>query len=228
MGGSVGKFAINVAKTASKGATSAVLGGIPIFGGILANAINGLYAEGTTNVSAINEKVKEIAPDDAKFKVISTPEALKSMIALYPSEAHKAGLTDAKIDKVVAKMAKGGQVKTKKPRTAKQIEATKKLVALNKEKRMKKYGTGCSSLAGKKEEPVAPARPAGMSKKLVKQQSKLIVAGSGKGLTAEEGMRYTSAVLHARGHQRDSSGRSRRTPDAIGASLIDSSLARRK
>lgn len=210
MGGSAGKFATNIAKTAAKGATTAVLSyGIPIFGGLIASFINGLYAEGTLKVEAINDKVKEIAPDDAKFKLISTPEQLKTMIQQYPEQAQKAGLTIEKVDKAVAQMAKGGQVKTKKPRTAKQIEATKKLVALNKEKRMKKYGTGCSSLASSKK--TAPVAPAGS-----------------RTLSKIEGARVASAVMYSQGHTKSDKGRSIRKPEAIGTSNFDRDVIKMK
>ena len=136
MGGSAGKFAINVAKAGAKAATTGVLTyAIPFFGPLIAGAINSLYAEGG-DVQAINDKVKSIAPDDAKFKVINSPEQLKQAIIDHPEAARKAGLTAAKIDAAVAKveeqkaiMAKGGAVKAKKPRSAAQKAATDKMIA---------------------------------------------------------------------------------------------------
>lgn len=147
MGGSAGKFALNVAKGAAKaGTTAALTYAIPIFGPLFANVINSLYVEGG-DVQAINDKVKALAPDDAKFKVINTPEALKKAIQDHPEAARKAGLTADKVDEAVAKyeeqkamakggmvkptavMAKGGAVKAKKPRSAAQKAATEKMIA---------------------------------------------------------------------------------------------------
>lgn len=157
MGGSVGKFAVNVAKAGAKAATTGVLTyAIPIFGPLIAGAINSLYAEGG-DVQAINDKVKDIAPDNAKFKMINTPEALKKAIQDHPEAARKAGLTADKIDEAVAKMeeqkatmakggmvmkkamAKGGMVmKTKKERSPAQKAATAKMLAALKASKAKK------------------------------------------------------------------------------------------
>ena len=145
MGASAGKFAIGVAKAGAKAATTGALTfAIPIFGPLIASAINSLYAEGG-DVAAINDKVKAIAPDDAKFKVINSPEALKKAIQDHPVEAKKAGLTIDKVDAAVAKMeeqkavmAKGGMVMkkamakggaVKKERTPAQKAATAKMLA---------------------------------------------------------------------------------------------------
>jgi hypothetical protein len=134
MGGSVGKFAEGVAKAGAKAATTAALTyAIPIFGPFIAMGLNSLYAEGGPvkpfDVDKINDKVKAIAPDDAKFKVINSPEALKKAIQDFPVEAKKAGLTIDKVDAAVAKMeeqkavmAKGGVVAK---REAKMLKAMK-------------------------------------------------------------------------------------------------------
>jgi len=154
MGGSVGKFAVNVAKAGAKAATTGVLTyAIPIFGPLIAGAINSLYAEGG-DVQAINDKVKDIAPDNAKFKMINTPEALKKAIQDHPEAARKAGLTADKIDEAVAKMeeqkatmAKGGMVMkkamakggaVKKERSPAQKAATAKMLAALKASKAKK------------------------------------------------------------------------------------------
>ena len=150
MGGSVGKFAEGVAKAGAKAATTAALTyAIPIFGPFIAMGLNSLYAEGGPvkpfDVDKINDKVKAIAPDDAKFKVINSPEALKKAIQDHPVEAKKAGLTIDKVDAAVAKMeeqkavmAKGGMVMkkamakggaVKKERTPAQKAATAKMLA---------------------------------------------------------------------------------------------------
>ena len=147
MGAAAGKFAINVAKGAAKaGTTAALTYAIPIFGGFIASAINSLYAEGG-DVQAINDKVKDIAPDNAKFKTITTPEQLKKAIQDHPEAARKAGLTADKIDEAVAKMeeqkatmAKGGMVmkKVKKERSPAQKAATAKMLAALKASKAKK------------------------------------------------------------------------------------------
>lgn len=153
MGASAGKFAVGIAKAGAKAATTGVLSyAIPIFGPLIASAINSLYAEGG-DVAAINDKVKAIAPDDAKFKVINSPEALKALIIQFPKEAKKAGLTADKVDEAVAKveeqkaMAKGGMVsksksvapaKVKKERSPAQKAATAKMLAALKASKAKK------------------------------------------------------------------------------------------
>lgn len=154
MGASASNFAINVAKAGAKAATTGVLTyAIPIFGPLIAGAINSLYAEGG-DVQAINDKVKDIAPDNAKFKVINTPAALKKAIQDHPEAARKAGLTADKIDEAVAKMeeqkatmAKGGMVMkkamakggaVKKERSPAQKAATAKMLAALKASKAKK------------------------------------------------------------------------------------------
>jgi len=146
MGAAAGKFAVNVAKAGAKAATTGVLTyAIPIFGPLIAGAINSLYAEGG-DVQAINDKVKDIAPDNAKFKMINTPEALKKAIQDHPEAARKAGLTVDKVDEAVAKMeeqkatmAKGGMVmKAKKERSPAQKAATAKMLAALKASKAKK------------------------------------------------------------------------------------------
>lgn len=166
MGGAAGKAAENIAKSGAKLATTAALTwGIPIFGPFIAGAINSLYAEGG-DIQAVNDRIKAIAPDDAKFKVINTPEQLKQLIIDFPKETKAAGLTMAKIDKGVAKyeeqktmakggcvtkkmakggpvkptavMAKGGPVKSKKERSPAQKAATTKMLAALKASKGKK------------------------------------------------------------------------------------------
>ena len=144
MGASAGKAAIGVAKAGAKAATMGALTyAIPIFGPLIAGAINSLYAEGG-DIQAVNDKIKAIAPEGAKFKVINSPEQLKQLITDFPKEAKRAGLTADKIDAAVAKveeqkamakggmvkaMAKGGAVKVKKERSPAQKAATAKMLA---------------------------------------------------------------------------------------------------
>jgi hypothetical protein len=153
MGASAGKFATNVAKSAAKAATTGVLSyAIPFFGPLIASGINSLYAEGG-DVQALNDKIKSMAPEGAKFKQINSADALKQAILDHPAEAKKAGLTADKIDMAVAKveeqkamakggmvkaMAKGGAVKVKKPRSAAQKAATAKMLAALKASKAKK------------------------------------------------------------------------------------------
>jgi hypothetical protein len=154
MGASAGKAALGVAKSAAKvGTTAALTYAIPIFGPLIAGAINSLYAEGG-DIQAVNDKIKAIAPEGAKFKVINSPEQLKQMIIDFPKEAKKAGLTADKIDIAVAKVeeqkamakggmvkqscAKGGAVKAKKPRSEAQKAATAKMLAALKASKAKK------------------------------------------------------------------------------------------
>jgi hypothetical protein len=120
MGGAVGKFIGGVAKIALKGATSAVLGGIPYVGSTLAGAINGLYAEGTGDLKAglpANIKLKE----GEKGIAINTPAQLKDLVNKFPDQAKKAGLTIEKIDEGVERAkevskAVGGKIKIPKDR----------------------------------------------------------------------------------------------------------------
>jgi len=161
MGAAAGKAATNIAKAGAKLATTGVLTwAFPIFGPFIAGAINSLYAEGG-DIQAINDKIKDIAPEDAKFKVINTPEQLKQLIIDFPKETKAAGLTAAKIDKAVNKyeeqkamakggmvskkgsppiatMAKGGVAKVKKPRSEAQKAATAKMLAALKASKGKK------------------------------------------------------------------------------------------
>jgi hypothetical protein len=161
MGAAAGKAATNIAKAGAKLATTGALTwAFPIFGPFIAGAINSLYAEGG-DIQTINDKIKDIAPDDAKFKTINTPEQLKQLIIDFPKETKAAGLTAAKIDKGVAKyeeqktMAKGGMVskkgsppiatmakgdmaKVKKERSPAQKAATAKMLAALKASKGKK------------------------------------------------------------------------------------------
>lgn len=103
MGPQASKAAVGIAKAGAKAATTGVLTyAIPFFGPLLASAINSLYAEGG-DVQAINDKIKALAPEGAKFKVINTPEQLKQLIQDHPVETKKAGLTPELVDKAVVK-----------------------------------------------------------------------------------------------------------------------------
>jgi hypothetical protein len=125
-------------KGLAKGLTSFAGSFIPILGPALAAGINSLYAEGTTDLKSLNAQIKDIAPDNAKFKVINSASALQALVDKHPVEARKAGITSDTVSQLATTMAKGGQVKAKKPRSKKQMEATKKLVAFNKARKLKK------------------------------------------------------------------------------------------
>ena len=129
MGGSVGKFFVGVAKVALKGATSAVGALVPVIGTPLANAVNGLYAEGTGDLKAgvpVGVKLKE----GVKTQEINTPSQLKALVEKYPEQAKKAGLTVDKIDDAVERAkevskAVGGMVKIPKGREGKRLSSPK-------------------------------------------------------------------------------------------------------
>jgi hypothetical protein len=153
MGGRVTSFVKDVAvsglKSLAKGATSFVLGKyIPYVGGPLADKLNSLYAEG----GMIESRVPESLPEGFKPKAINTEAQLVSLVKKFPEQAMKAGLTveeikakapEMKKGGKVAKMKKGGKVPklnamggaVKKPRSAAQMAATAKLVAMNKAKK---------------------------------------------------------------------------------------------
>jgi hypothetical protein len=154
MGGRVATFVKDVAvsslKSLAKGATSFVLGKyIPYVGGPLADKLNSLYAEG----GMIEGKIPDV-PEGFKAKAINTEAQLISLVKKFPEQAMKANLTVEEIKAkapemrkggTVAKMKKGGAVKkmvlnamggkVKKPRSAAQMAATAKLVAMNKAKK---------------------------------------------------------------------------------------------
>ena len=142
MGNAVKTFATNIAKSAAKGIISYAGGHIPLIGGPLANWINSKFAKGSYDIGALNVP----NPDNLPTKLVSTPAQLKSLVKQYPDMAVKSGLTIEKIDEEVKKakeegkpsMAVGGKVKAKKPRSAAQLAATKKLVEANRLRRQKK------------------------------------------------------------------------------------------
>ena len=153
MGGAVKSFVVGVGKMALKGAVSGTVGSIPLIGGPLASWINSKYAVGTNAVGTIGVEV----PEGEKTKIISTPAALISLVKANPEQAKKAGLTvdmikegvaeaketakaiGGKVKMPVEKCAVGKkEVKAKKPRTAAQLAATKRLVEMNRAKKNKK------------------------------------------------------------------------------------------
>ena len=158
MGNAVKSFVKTVAKAAISGAGSA----IPIIGGPLASWINSKFAKGCYDIGNPG-----VDTEGHKTKAVNSPAQLIALVKSNPEEAKKAGLTvdmikdevaEAKKEakavggKVLMKCAKGngnlpeqhvndkkvGSVKVKKPRSAAQIAATKKLVEMNRAKKNKK------------------------------------------------------------------------------------------
>lgn len=108
MGGSVGKFMGNVAKTVAKGATTALGGMIPVVGPALAQGVNSLYKKG--GIVTQRFEAGGAVPDGFKAKVINTPAQLISVIKQFPAEAAKANLSVQDVKDAVEelKMARGG------------------------------------------------------------------------------------------------------------------------
>jgi len=99
MGGSVGRFIVDVGKTALKGATSAVGATIPFVGSHIASYINSKYSKGGVLMD-VGGNPPDV-PEGSKTKKIDTPAQLKALVKQYPAEAQKAGLTVEKIDQEV-------------------------------------------------------------------------------------------------------------------------------
>ena len=159
MGNAVKSFVKTVAKAAISGAGSA----IPIIGGPLASWINSKFAKGCYDIGNPG-----VDTEGHKTKAVNSPAQLIALVKSNPDEAKKAGLTvdmikdevaEAKKEakavggKVLMKCSKGngnlpekedkkavgsGGLKVKKPRSAAQIAATKKLVEMNRAKKNKK------------------------------------------------------------------------------------------
>jgi hypothetical protein len=112
MGGAVGKFMGNVAKTVAKGATTALGGMIPVVGPALAQGVNSLYKKGGVVMPRF-EAGGEV-PAGMKAKVINTPAQLIAVIKQFPSEAAKANLSVQDVKDAVAElkapaMGRGGE-----------------------------------------------------------------------------------------------------------------------
>ncbi len=107
MGAKVSGFFKDVAKSAAKGATSFVLGKVPIIGAPVANWINSKYAHGgkvhhgefhlRADGGLIPPAVK-----DMPVKPINTASQLIATIKQFPEEAKKAGLTVQDVKAAVA------------------------------------------------------------------------------------------------------------------------------
>ena len=102
MGAKVGKFFVDVAKTAAKAVTSHVLGKVPIVGNAAANWLNSQYKRGG-QVRCFADG--GFVPPEAKglpTKEINTPAQLIATIKQFPDEAKKAGLTVAMVKEATA------------------------------------------------------------------------------------------------------------------------------
>lgn len=110
MGAKVSGFVKDVAKAASKGATSFVLGKIPIVGGMLADKINSLYKAGGKVVALADGGVVSNKPK----MVINTPQQLLSLVNKVPEIAEKHGLTPEIIKEGIAKAKEGEAVVAKR------------------------------------------------------------------------------------------------------------------
>lgn len=153
MGNAVKSFVKTVAKAAISGAGSV----IPIIGGPLASWINSKFAKGCYDIGNPG-----VDTEGHKTKAVNSPAQLIALVKSNPDEAKKAGLTvdmikdevaEAKKEakavggKVLMKCSKGNGnlpehdkkvVGVKKPRSAAQLAATKKLVEMNRAKKNKK------------------------------------------------------------------------------------------
>jgi hypothetical protein len=123
MGQKVGKFIVEVGKAAAKGATSFVLGKVPVLGPIVANKLNSLYAKGG-KVIALAEGGE--VPPGMKKLVINTPAQLLALVKKEPEIASKVGLTVEEVKEGI-QMAKEGEAVVAKRRggRAKKAKASK-------------------------------------------------------------------------------------------------------
>jgi hypothetical protein len=109
MGAKVSGFVKDVGKAMAKGATSFVLGKVPIVGNIAANWLNKQYKEGGRVVAFAEGGA---VPAGVKTMAINTPAQLISLVKKVPELAQKHGLSPELIRQEVAK-AKEGEVAVK-------------------------------------------------------------------------------------------------------------------
>lgn len=111
MGNTVKSFIVDVGKQVAKGATSIVLGRIPVVGTPVANWINSKYADG----GAVGSIAGASAPVPAgkKTMTINTAGQLIDLIKKAPDIAQKHGLSVEKVKDAMAK-AKEGEVVAKR------------------------------------------------------------------------------------------------------------------
>jgi hypothetical protein len=111
MGGAVGKFFVDVGKTAAKAVTSHVLGKVPIIGNAAADWINSKYKRGGQVRRFADGGFVHPDAQGLPTKEINTPAQLIATIKQFPEEAKKAGLTIAMV-KDAAKEGMGKSVST--------------------------------------------------------------------------------------------------------------------
>lgn len=127
MGAKVGRFIVEVGKAAAKGATSFVLGKVPILGPIVANKLNSMYAKGG-KVIALAEG--GVVPPGFKKMVINTPAALLNLVKKEPEIASRVGLTVDEVKEGI-QMAKTGEAVPAKRRGGRMGKKNKDLVELH-------------------------------------------------------------------------------------------------
>jgi hypothetical protein len=107
--GAVGSFIKDVAKTAAKGATSALGAAIPYVGPALAEKVNSLYKKGGKVLKFAEGGV--VVPPGFKARPINTEAQLVDLIKKFPEQADKAGLS---VDLIKEKSAELQEMAPKK------------------------------------------------------------------------------------------------------------------
>jgi hypothetical protein len=110
MGAKVSGFIKDVGKAVAKGATSFVLGKIPIVGSAAADWINKQYAKGGKVIRFADGGVVSDKPK----MTINTPAQLIALVKKVPELAEKHGLTPELIREEVAKAKEGEVIVAKK------------------------------------------------------------------------------------------------------------------
>ena len=117
MGQKVSGFFKDVAKVAAKGATSFVLGKVPVVGGMLADKINSLYKHG----GMIHPYAEGGTIAGMPTQAINTPAQLMSVIKKFPEIAEKNDLSVQDVKEAVAEQKeavkrRGGKAKKQRKR----------------------------------------------------------------------------------------------------------------
>jgi len=102
----VGKFLLKTATTAILSRIATRVTGTPVLGRSLADAINSLYAVGSSDlgkgnkdidVIKINKQIMDALPHETKFDQINSPAELLVLVKEFPKEARKAGIKESDI-----------------------------------------------------------------------------------------------------------------------------------
>lgn len=112
MGNTVKSFVVDVGKAVSKGATSIILGRIPVVGTPVANWINSKYAAGGSVASLAGASAP--VPAGKKTMTINTASQLIDLIKKAPDIAQKHGLSVDKVNEAVANAKEGEMLVAKK------------------------------------------------------------------------------------------------------------------